>query len=118
MKKMSLERLFHTLSDPTRLRSLVLLSREGELCVCELTHALAEIQPKVSRHLALMREVGLVMGRREGQWVYYRLHPDLPSWAQQVLGAAVEGAEDEEAFHKDRARLKGMPNRPDSRCCA
>ncbi|MFQ5487677.1 MAG: metalloregulator ArsR/SmtB family transcription factor [Gammaproteobacteria bacterium] len=116
--KMSLERLFQTLSDPTRLRSLVLLSREGELCVCELTHALAEIQPKVSRHLALMREAGLVTGRREGQWVYYRLHPDLPPWVLQVIAAAREGAEDEEPFHMDRARLKGMPNRPDSRCCA
>ncbi len=115
---MSLEHLFHALADPTRLRSVVLLSREGELCVCELTHALAEIQPKVSRHLALMREAGLVTGRRVGQWVFYQLHPDLPRWARHVIGAALEGAEDQEPFCKDRARLAEMSNRPDSRCCA
>ncbi len=48
--------LFHLLSDQTRLRSVILLMREGELCVCELTHALDIIQPKVSRHLALIRD--------------------------------------------------------------
>lgn len=110
--------LFQSLSDPTRLRSVVLLAREGELCVCEFTHALGVVQPKVSRHLALLREAGVVADRRQGQWVYYRLHPDLPRWAQDVIAAAVEGAKDESAFEADRAALAEMPNRPNSRCCA
>jgi len=112
------ERLFHSLSDMTRLRSLVLLAGEGELCVCELTHALGVVQPKVSRHLALLRVAGLVADRRDGQWVYYRLRPDLPQWAKKVIAAAVEGAEDHEPFIGDRASLAEMPNRPGSRCCA
>lgn len=111
-------RLFHLLSDTTRLRCVVLLAREGELCVCELTHALGMIQPKISRHLALMREAGLVADRRNGQWVYYRLRPELPGWAQKAIAAAVEGAEGREPFALDRAALAEMPNRPGSRCCA
>ena len=52
---MNADQFFKALSDLTRLRMLVLLSHEGELCVCELTHALDEIQPKISRHLAQLR---------------------------------------------------------------
>ena len=110
--------LFQSLSDATRLRSVVLLAREGELCVCEFTHALGVVQPKVSRHLALLREAGVVADRRQGQWVYYRLHPDLPQWAQDVIAAAVDGAEGEVPFEEDRAALTQMPERPGSRCCA
>lgn len=64
--------LFRAFADPTRLRLLNLLAVR-ELCVCELMAVVGEVQPKVSRHLALLRRVGLVEGRREGQWVYYRL---------------------------------------------
>lgn len=109
---------FKTLSDATRLRLLVLLSREGELCVCELTHALGEIQPKISRHLALLREAGVVLDRRRGQWVYYRLNPALPGWAQTVIGATSEGVAELAPFSADQRALCAMPNRPDNSCCA
>ncbi|HWS03503.1 MAG TPA: metalloregulator ArsR/SmtB family transcription factor, partial [Gammaproteobacteria bacterium] len=85
------EQFFKTLSDPTRLRALVLLAQEGELCVCELTHALDVIQPKISRHLALLREAEVVLDRRQGQWIYYRLSPDLPAWARSVLETTAAG---------------------------
>ena len=49
---MTPESMFNIMSDPTRLRALMLIQSEGEVCVCELTHALKESQPKVSRHLA------------------------------------------------------------------
>lgn len=110
--------LFQALSDVTRLRSLVLLAREGELCVCELTHALDVIQPKVSRHLALLREANIVVDHRQGQWVYYRLHADLPAWAQTVINAAVEGAENQQPFLSDRKTLAEMLDRPGAACCA
>ncbi len=80
---------FHALSDPTRLRCLALLHAHGELCVCELTAALDEAQPKVSRHLALLREMGLVLARREGVWMHYHLNPALPAWAREVLDVAL-----------------------------
>ncbi len=47
--------------------------------------ALGESQPKVSRHLAQLRNSGLLADRRQGQWVYYRLHPDLPDWVHELL---------------------------------
>jgi len=51
---------FQLLSDETRLRCLLLLQKEGELCVCELVYALDIIQPKISRHLAALRDAGIV----------------------------------------------------------
>ena len=87
----SADQLFKILGDLTRLRVLVLLSREGELCVCELTCALGEIQPKISRHLALLREAGIVLDRRQGKWVYYRTNPKLPDWALVVLSETAKG---------------------------
>lgn len=110
--------LFRALADPTRLRSIVLMQREGELCVCELTHALDVIQPKISRHLAILREDGIVSDRRAGHWVYYRLHPELPDWAWSVIEATTAGVHDVAPYADDRAVLAAMPNRPGTRCCA
>lgn len=88
------------------------------MCVCELTHALGVSQPMISRHLAQMRYNGLVSDRRQGLWVYYRLHDALPGWARQVLAATTEGVADEAPYAEDRAALAGMPNRPGSVGCA
>ena len=114
----SADQLFKILGDLTRLRVLLLLSREGELCVCELTHALGEIQPKISRHLALLREAGIVLDRRQGQWVYYRMNPKLPGWAHVVLSETAKGIVGQTPFNSDRRALEKMPNRPGSACCA
>jgi len=107
-------RFFQLLSDETRLRSLLLMAHEGELCVCELMHVLDTIQPKISRHLAALRHAGLVMDRRQGQWIFYRIHPELPQWARRIL----EIIASEQPFTKDRAALTAMPGRPRAECCA
>ncbi len=60
---------FDVLSDEIRRRVLCLLLKEGELCVCELFQALDLPQPKVSRHLGVMRDAGVLSVRREGTWV-------------------------------------------------
>lgn len=112
------DQVLRALADETRLRCLLLMQQEGELCVCELTHALGIIQPKVSRHLATLRQAGIVADRRQGQWIYYRLHPELPGWARIVVAGAAEGAHYREPFASDRRTLADMPNRPGSRCCA
>lgn len=112
------DQFFKALSDLTRLRMLVLLSCEGELCVCELTHALDEIQPKISRHLAHLRELGVVLDRRQGQWIYYRLNPDLPAWTREVLTATSGEVNAQSPFSEDLHALTAMPNRPESSCCA
>ncbi len=73
MNTKSLAALFKTLSEPVRLRIAYLLLKEGELCVCDLVETLALSQSVVSRHLAYLRNNGLVSTRREGVWVYYRV---------------------------------------------
>ncbi|MCW9023300.1 MAG: metalloregulator ArsR/SmtB family transcription factor [Gammaproteobacteria bacterium] len=113
-----ISQFFQLLSDDTRLRSLLLIQQEGELCVCELIHALNIIQPKVSRHLAALRDAGIVVDRRQGQWIYYRLHPELPDWASQVIDTMVAEAVTHEPFIHDLSALAEMPNRPDAACCA
>jgi len=105
-------KLFACLSDGTRLRLLALLSGDDELCVCELVHALADIQPKVSRHLAMLRQCGLVTDERAGTRVYYRLAASLPPWADRVVRLAAAAVTDEAPYRDDRARLAAMPNRP------
>lgn len=93
------------LADQTRLRILLLLANGDERCVCELTQALELAQPKISRHLAVLRETGLLLDRKSGLWVYYRLHPDLPQWALAVLVGLQIGAEGQEPFAADNVRL-------------
>ncbi|MDH5485836.1 MAG: metalloregulator ArsR/SmtB family transcription factor [Gammaproteobacteria bacterium] len=114
----SLSQFFQLLSDETRLRCLLLLQQERELCVCELIHALGIVQPKVSRHLAALRDAGVVIDRRQGQWIYYQLHPDLPDWARQVINTMVAEALSQQPFINDLAVLAKMPNRPGAVCCA
>ncbi len=109
---------FAALANDTRLRSLMLLSRQPELCVCELTHALGLSQPHISRHLAQLREAGLVSDRREGVWVYYRINRELPAWALQVLEQTARGVASGVPFRDDAAALAEMPNRPGAARCA
>lgn len=106
-------RLFKCLGDDTRLLVTLLIHREGELCVCEMTHALDASQPKVSRHLAQLRASELLSDRREGQWVYYRLAEGLPGWVEGVLAAAEQGEGGRLALLQQR--LAEMGNRPE-RC--
>lgn len=108
--------LFQALSDPTRLRIVALLGAEGELCVCELTHALDLSQPMISRHLGNLRDAGLVSDRRAGKWIYYRLHPGLPAWANDVLSRTQTALTRSEPYRADRSTLRAMPNRPFSHC--
>ncbi|WP_148254304.1 metalloregulator ArsR/SmtB family transcription factor [Aidingimonas lacisalsi] len=110
-------RLFKCLSDDTRQAIMLLVHTEGELCVCELTHALELSQPKVSRHLAQLRRCGLLQDRREGQWVYYRLMPGMPEWALDILASTARGADS--VISSLQRRLAMMGQRPERRqiCC-
>ncbi len=110
--------LFQTLSHETRLRCVVLLWQHGELCVCELTHALDASQPHVSHHLAHLRDAGVIVDRRQGLWVHYRLNPALPDWVWRMLSACVKGIAGEAPFASDGKTLAAMPNRPGTSRCA
>lgn len=104
-------------SHDTRLRTLMLLAQHGELCVCELTQAIVVSQPHLSRHLGQLRELGLVADRRAGLWVYYRIHPRLPAWAQAVIRETHAGLRHSKPFLSDLTQLSAMPNRPEAPRC-
>ena len=108
---------FKCLSDDTRLRCITLLHKEGKLCVCELTTALALSQPKISRHLAGLRQYGLLLDSREGQWVYYQINPQLPDWISPLLENALAAVTSSALFNNDLQRLQLMENRPDKLMC-
>ena len=106
------QELFFLLSDDTRYRVAMLLHGQGELCVCELVAALDIIQPKVSRHLAVLRDSGVVMDRRDGTRVFYRLADRLPKWARETIGGAYSQERRIGAHKADIARLRAMAGRP------
>ncbi len=111
------EIIFQMLADSTRLRIVALLQDHGELCVCELTHALSLSQPKISRHLGQLRESELVEARRSGRWMYYRIHEDLPAWTRSVLSSALEGVQPLSPYQEDARALETMTERPGTVCC-
>jgi len=102
------ETLMRALADNTRLRIVNLLLAKGELCVCELVAAMEMAQPKVSRHLAILREAGVVLDRREGLWIHYRIHPRLPKWAGGLLEALRDGCRKEDTCRQDLKRLPSV----------
>lgn len=105
------DHFYKCLADELRLKILMLIKRHDELCVCDLTDALEASQPKVSRHLALLRNAGMLSDRRQGQWVYYRLHPALPQWMDEVITLTTHA---NAALIQDcQQRLRQQPCKPD-----
>ena len=92
--------LFHALSDETRLEIIELL-RKGERCVCELTDTLDAAQSRLSFHLRVLKDSGLVRDRKDGRWVHYELVPE----AFEEIETLVEG-------------LKPRAVRSQQACCA
>lgn len=76
---------FKCLADDTRLKTILLIHKHKELCVCDLTDLLELSQPKVSRHLAEIRKCNILQAERRGKWVYYSIAPSLLDWAKAVL---------------------------------
>jgi len=106
--------IFKALGDELRLAALLLIRDQSKLCVCELTEALAVSQPKVSRHLAILRNAGLLETERRGQWVYYYLNPRLPGWVSRVLD---ETAQNNGALiETPLVQLQAMAGRPGEQC--
>ena len=94
---------FKAFADPTRLRILNLLG-EGELCVCHLVDLLDASQPKISRHLALLRRAGLVSVRVDGPWRHYALAADATGLAATLLGCVRDCLSDFDELRADRER--------------
>lgn len=78
------------LAEPTRLEAMRLLADGSEHCVCELMRKLGATQSRMSRHMQVLRQAGLVVDRRDAQWVRYRINPDLPPSLIRLVEAALE----------------------------
>ncbi|MGJ5024852.1 ArsR/SmtB family transcription factor [Bradyrhizobium oligotrophicum] len=81
--------LLAALAEPTRLAALRVLSDGGEHCVCELMRQLRASASRMSRHMSALKAVGLVVDRRDAQWVRYRLNPDLAPDRRAIVNAVM-----------------------------
>jgi ArsR family transcriptional regulator len=95
--------VFKALSDETRLRILKLLER-GELCVCDMVAAFDTIQPKVSFHLGVLKQAGLLKDRKEGKWMHYRI--DDSDLFKRLLVLSVIERIPRETMEEDLGRLE------------
>ena len=102
---MDLLRIYQCFCDRTRLRLLNLLL-QGPLCVCHLQEVLREPQVKISKHLAYLKERGLVEAERCGTWMIYRLPDKRPAQLAANLACLQDCAGEERLFRDDVARLK------------
>jgi ArsR family transcriptional regulator, arsenate/arsenite/antimonite-responsive transcriptional repressor len=100
-----METLFKALADSTRLRILGLLLT-GEVCVCHIHESLKIPQPKASRHLAYLREAGLVTTRRDGLWVHYRMADLTDPLVSTIANAVRHALAHTDVVHRDAERLQ------------
>ena len=110
-------RIFSALSNPIRLRCLYLLARCGEICVCELVEALEINQPLASKAVASLKTAGLVSDRRDANWIYYRINPDLADWHRTIIDATVERLRRCPTSSADEKKLRQLLNRPAGSAC-
>ena len=120
----AMETVFKALADQTRLRILGLLAA-GEVCVCEIHESLRIPQPTASRHLAYLKRAGLVIDRREGLWVHYRLASPSDDVLRTVLDSTAHWLTHLPTTARDRDRLRCRTGRelpataemPGPSCC-
>ena len=78
------------LAEPTRLEAMRLLADGSEHCVCELMRKLGATQSRMSRHMQVLKQAGLVLDQRDAQWVRYRINPELAPSLARLVEAALE----------------------------
>ena len=103
-KSFNIERFFQALGDNTRLRLLNLMG-DQEICVCYFVQILDQPQPKISRHLAYLRNAGIVAARRDGKWMHYRIVMPPNIGAAQVLQQTLSWLREERTMQADLSRL-------------
>jgi ArsR family transcriptional regulator len=101
----NLERLFKGLADKNRLRIINLLMH-GELCGCDIQYVLQASQPNVSRHLTYLKHAGLVLDRRDGYRIFYRLADHKQGTIRLLFDFLQPTLKADGGFHQDAVRLK------------
>ena len=100
------ETLFQALADETRLRIIRLLATtDEEACLCELVDSLQEPAYKLSRHLKILRQAGLLSSHKEGRWVYQRLVSE-PFYLESLQATACALPDPDQVYQADHARFK------------
>ena len=107
---MNLTELFKVLSNPVRLRALVLMHKRhpDSLCVCDFMEILDCSQSMVSRHFKQLRDLGLVVAEQRNQWVHYRLNDEMPRKHWSLLNICLTNASKEPPFRDDIKRLQQL----------
>jgi ArsR family transcriptional regulator, arsenate/arsenite/antimonite-responsive transcriptional repressor len=100
-----MESFYMALADKTRLRLLNLM-RDEEVCVCFFTEVLGDSQPKISRHLAYLRNAGIVKARREGKWMHYSIVKPDTDGGNRVLDEVLIWLDDQDEMRQERERYK------------
>lgn len=108
--------IFKALADPIRLRIILLLQSEGELCVCDLIAVLKLPQSTVSRHLAYLKRSCWVDTRRQGVWMYYQLSRESCEMCHELLDILRRHATNLPEAASDRAALAGFLKDKPSTC--
>jgi len=103
--------LFGAFANPIRLRILNLLQERKEICVCDLCEVLGEPQPKVSRHLAILRSAGLVEVRSDGKWKFYGLAQPKTSLQRTLVRCVRSCLGEFEELAADREQLAAIEPR-------
>lgn len=109
-REFDMERFFRALSDRTRLKLLNLMG-DDEVCVCFFVEILGMNQPSISRHLAYLKRAGIVVSRREGKWMHYRIVEPANARAASCLREVRSWMEEDREMQRERARLVKV-------CCA
>ncbi len=104
---MKTDQFLKQLADETRLRLLSATSQR-ELCVCELMEILALPQSTISRQLSQLKLAGILIDRRAGKWVYYRVNPALKGWQSDIIKAAVGTAKEDPVLAGDLIALQQL----------
>lgn len=86
---MSVHQIMSALSEPARLSAVALLWDGREHCLCELMRMIGATQSRMSRHMGVLKSVGLVVDRRDAQWVRYRRNPELPRPIVAIVDAVL-----------------------------
>jgi ArsR family transcriptional regulator, arsenate/arsenite/antimonite-responsive transcriptional repressor len=107
-------RLLSALADPTRMAIVRELAASTETCACDFTSTCDVGQPTVSHHLKVLREAGVVTSERRGQWIYYRLAPDVAERLALIARGMIPGGliPVSDLVARRRGRTDGPATRP------
>lgn len=106
------------LADESRVRILLALNRREELCVCQLIDMLQLAPSTVSKHLFILRNAGLILGRKDGRWMYYRLNRQhAPEVVKSALVWVVSSSAEAPIVRQDQQRLAASLSQPAAGFC-